>query len=340
MKKLILFICLLPFFAQAQWTTGAIQRDTNDSLRYFFGSISRPFLTRAQSDARYFSKTQSDARFLKLTGGALTGLVTNTNYFNSNLGFAVLKDGAAGFLGNNIYQNAAGTNRWGLGIQTAETGSGATGSDLYGYAYNDAGTQGGTPWIWVKRSSNDVTFGANVTGTFNGSLNGNALTATTATNLAGGSGGTIPYQSAAGTTAMLANGTAGYILQANGTTVAPSWVVAPSADVYTPTLTAGANTATATPGVCFWHRIGNIVKVEGVFSFTLTTPAVDAVIDVSLPVASNFAASENSRGHGVSNITSSVGTASADVANDRVSFTLKAPSGDGGFFFTFSYIVL
>ncbi len=50
-----------------------------------------------------------------------------------------------------------------------------------------------------------------------------ATTATTATNLAGGSGGTIPYQSAAGTTAMLANGTAGYLLQANGTTVAPSW---------------------------------------------------------------------------------------------------------------------
>ncbi len=57
---------------------------------------------------------------------------------------------------------------------------------------------------------------------------GSATTATTATNLAGGSGGTIPYQSAAGTTAMLANGTAGQILQANGTTLAPTWVAQPT----------------------------------------------------------------------------------------------------------------
>lgn len=44
------------------------------------------------------------------------------------------------------------------------------------------------------------------------------------TNLAGGSGGSIPYQSGASTTAMLANGTSGQILKANGGTSAPSWV--------------------------------------------------------------------------------------------------------------------
>ena len=36
------------------------------------------------------------------------------------------------------------------------------------------------------------------------------------TNIAGGSAGTIPYQSAADTTAMLAVGTAGQVLQTNG----------------------------------------------------------------------------------------------------------------------------
>lgn len=46
---------------------------------------------------------------------------------------------------------------------------------------------------------------------------------TTATNLAGGSNGTIPYQSAAGTTQMLAVGTPGQVLQTNGAG-APSWV--------------------------------------------------------------------------------------------------------------------
>ena len=49
-----------------------------------------------------------------------------------------------------------------------------------------------------------------------------ATTATTSTNLANGSVGTIPYQSAANTTAMLAVGTAGQVLQSNAA-AAPSW---------------------------------------------------------------------------------------------------------------------
>jgi len=68
----------------------------------------------------------------------------------------------------------------------------------------------------------------NATGTAAGLTVGNATAATTATNLAGGLGGSVPYQSAAGTTAMLANGTAGQVLQSNGTTVAPSWATASS----------------------------------------------------------------------------------------------------------------
>jgi hypothetical protein len=68
----------------------------------------------------------------------------------------------------------------------------------------------------------------NATGTAAGLTAGNA---TTATNLAGGLGGSVPYQSAAGTTAMLANGTAGQVLQSNGTTVAPSWVASKSTQI-------------------------------------------------------------------------------------------------------------
>ena len=49
-----------------------------------------------------------------------------------------------------------------------------------------------------------------------------ATSATTATNLAGGIASQIPYQSAAGTTAFIANGTSGYVLTSNGTSV-PSW---------------------------------------------------------------------------------------------------------------------
>ena len=59
--------------------------------------------------------------------------------------------------------------------------------------------------------------------TLNQNTTGSAASATLATNLAGGLGGYIPYQSAVNTTAMLANGTSGKYLMANGTTVAPSW---------------------------------------------------------------------------------------------------------------------
>ena len=45
----------------------------------------------------------------------------------------------------------------------------------------------------------------------------------TATNLAGGVAGSIPWQSAAGTTGFTAAGTSGYILKSNGTT-APTWL--------------------------------------------------------------------------------------------------------------------
>jgi len=64
--------------------------------------------------------------------------------------------------------------------------------------------------------------------TFSGALSGNA---TSATNLAGGAGGQIPYQSTASTTALLANGTAGQVLTSQGTTLAPTWayIFAPTA---------------------------------------------------------------------------------------------------------------
>lgn len=48
-------------------------------------------------------------------------------------------------------------------------------------------------------------------------------TSTNANNLTGGSAGTVPYQSAAGTTAMLAAGSAGQVLRSNGA-AAPSWL--------------------------------------------------------------------------------------------------------------------
>lgn len=66
-----------------------------------------------------------------------------------------------------------------------------------------------------------------------------ATSATTATNLAGGSAGTVPYQSAAGTTVQLAAGTAGQFLKSNGA-AAPSWS-APSSIILENSQTIAAN---------------------------------------------------------------------------------------------------
>ena len=65
--------------------------------------------------------------------------------------------------------------------------------------------------------------GTSLTGTAASLTAGNATSAVTATNIAGGLGGQIPYQSAVNTTALLANGTVGQVLTSAGTTLAPTW---------------------------------------------------------------------------------------------------------------------
>jgi hypothetical protein len=73
----------------------------------------------------------------------------------------------------------------------------------------------------IDMSGNDITNATSITSTtFVGDLSGNA---TTATNISGGSGGQVLYQSASGTTAKLANGTSGQVLTSAGTTLAPTW---------------------------------------------------------------------------------------------------------------------
>ena len=105
--------------------------------------------------------------------------------------------------------------------------------------------------------------------TLNQNTTGNALTATTATHLAGGLGGQIPYQSAAGTTALLANGAAGQVLQSNGTTLAPSWVAAATGTVTSASVVSANGfagtiaTATTTPAITLTTSITGLLKGNG-----------------------------------------------------------------------------
>lgn len=85
--------------------------------------------------------------------------------------------------------------------------------------------------------------------TFVGALTG---TASTATNIAGGAGGSIPYQSSANTTALLANGTAGQVLTSQGTTLAPIWTTVSGGSAYPGNLF-GTTTTPGATSVDFWE---------------------------------------------------------------------------------------
>jgi hypothetical protein len=103
-----------------------------------------------------------------------------------------------------LYGASGGTARWFL---DSDNGRGYFVGNLY--------VNGGTQVVYNS-------------GTWSISISGNAATATSATNVAGGTAGNVLYQSGAGTTAFVANGTSGQVLTSNGAS-APSWQTAAAA---------------------------------------------------------------------------------------------------------------
>ena len=86
--------------------------------------------------------------------------------------------------------------------------------------------------------------------TFNQSTTGNAATATLATNLAGGAGGSLPYQTNANTTTLLAKGTVGQVLTMNSGATAPEWSTPASGTLTSVTGTAPiVSSGGATPAI-------------------------------------------------------------------------------------------
>ena len=140
------------------------------------------------------------------------------------------------------------TNATGLPLTTGVTGTlltdkGGTGQSSYtagDMTYYASGT------ALTKLPIGTSTFVLTSSGTAPQWVSPSTIPVGTATNLDGGSNGTIPYQSAPGTTQMLAAGTANYVLKANGA-AAPTWVAQS-------TLAAGtATTATNLAGGATWR---------------------------------------------------------------------------------------
>jgi len=152
-------------------------------------------------------------------GAALTALgayaATNPSGYTSNTGTVTSVSGAGSVSGLTLTGTVSTSGSLTLGGTLSVTNANTTATAL-----NTASA------IVARDASGN--FNA---GTITATLSGNATSATTATsatsastatNLAGGSAGTIPYQSAAGTTVQLAAGTSGFYLKSNGAS-APSW---------------------------------------------------------------------------------------------------------------------
>ena len=128
-----------------------------------------------------------------------TGSYSNPLWITSILGSIVSGAVASATTSTNLSGGATGSLPY-------QTGSGAT-SFLSLGTTNYVLTAGASTPQYVAQSTLSV---------------GNATTAGTATNVAGGAASQLLYQSASGTTAFVANGTAGQFLVSNGTS-APSW---------------------------------------------------------------------------------------------------------------------
>ena len=147
------------------------------------------------------------------TGSGTTSFITaasGTNYVLNFDGasFNWVSGAISGVsLGGNLYGLTAGSYlTWSVGT----TYNGSTAATLAVNA-TSANTGGA---VVARDGSGDF-----AAGTITATLTGNA---STATNLAGGGAGQVPYNTGSGATAFLAAGTAGQMLMSNGTS-APSW---------------------------------------------------------------------------------------------------------------------
>lgn len=115
-----------------------------------------------------------------------------------------------------------------------------------------------------------------------------------------------------------------------------------TSSTYTATLTGVTNVTTSTPHIAQYTRVGDIVTVFGSLDVT-TTLAVATEVDISLPIASNFAAATDANGTGTAS--SAIATNAyidADATNDRVrlKFIGLSVGGAGSIFYSFSYKVI
>lgn len=227
---------------------------------------------------------------------------------------AAVLTGPAGTVRSYVMQTSA-VNRWAFQADATAEGGANSGSDFRINRYSDAGSILGVP-VNINRATGLVTLGATAVGadlsvtgntTLTGDLQGSTATFSGTVGVGGLSGANI-Y------------------------------------NTYTPTLTAITNVSASAANVSGWIRIGNAVLVFAQISVTATAAAALTVIDISLPVASNFGAATQAVGAGsiLTAGTEVAGVAiSANATNDRARATFVSTSNAARTYTVmFGYIVI
>src|SRR5579859_1133547 len=169
---------------------------------------------------------------------------------------------AGGTAGNVAYQTAASTTAFvtnAVGVLCAATAGATpawltapalTGTNFNGIpnsALSNSSVTIGSTAVSLGGTSTTIAGLTSVTSTsFVGALTGNASTSTSATNIAGGAAGSLPYQTGAGATTFLAVGSAGQVLTLSGGV--PTWAT-PASSGLTATFIgygSGSNSLTGT----------------------------------------------------------------------------------------------
>lgn len=110
---------------------------------------------------------------------------------------------------------------------------------------------------------------------------------------------------------------------------------------YTPTLTNVANVTASTAYVAQYMRVGNVVTVSGRVDVQPTAAATQTDLDLSIPIASAFAATEQVGGTGVTPSISLAGALFANTVNARATFRFNsADTTNRAFRFSFTYLIV